>query len=390
MSTTSRPVCAGPLRCGLLLLFLFASPPAVRAQEAEEAQEAGYRLPLVLGPHATPWKLLAGTLTRDAARLELRAGTQLVVSDYRFGDCVWEMDYCTLGPQPVEPVFYFRADAAPGGAAVCGPAVRLRQPAAAARARWRRTSRGQATCPTWHHLRIELCGNCATATVNGTRVSSITCGGRPDGLLAIGVAGDSQSSLAVSHMQVTETGYASLFSGSDLSGWEGADADAARCWRAADGLLECTGQAGPWLRSRVQYSDFRLRLEYRVQAGGNSGVYVRVPRDGNHHGPGAGIEVQILDDGAPRYSDLKPYQFTASLYAIAPAAHGTARPPGMWNSLEICCVGHHYTITHNGQVVLDATEHTCPALAERLTRGFVGLQNHSEAVWFRHLRIASP
>ena len=34
------------------------------------------------------------------------------------------------------------------------------------------------------------------------------------------------------------------------SGWEGAGADAADCWKVADGLLQCTGQEGPWLRSR--------------------------------------------------------------------------------------------------------------------------------------------
>ena len=159
------------------------------------------------------------------------------------------------------------------------------------------------------------------------------------GYWRIRVAGDPGSSLALADLQVTETGYLSLFNGTDLSNWEGAGADAARCWQAAHGLLQCTGQEGPWLRSRAEYGDFRLRLEYRLQEGGNSGVYVRVPSDGNHHGAGAGIEVQMLDDASPRYRDLKPYQFAASLYAVVPAVRGSARAPGQWNSLDIRCVG---------------------------------------------------
>ena len=165
--------------------------------------------------------------------------------------------------------------------------------------------------------------------------------------------------------------------------------DAALCWKVEDELLQCTGAEGPWLRSRNQFGDFELRLEYRVREGGNSGVYVRVPADGNHRDAGAGVEVQILDDSSPRYRDLQPYQFSASLYAIAPAAPRSARPAGTWNSLDIRCCGDRYTISHNGQVVLDVSQRDYPELAQRLTNGFLGLQNHSETVWFRHLRIRS-
>jgi hypothetical protein len=238
-------------------------------------------------------------------------------------------------------------------------------------------------------VRIEVTGPRASVICNGLCIGTVSCLGQSEGLLAMRIAGDAGSTLVCSRLTVTETGFTSLFNGVDLSGWEGAGADAARCWKVADELLQCTGQEGPWLRTRAEYGDFRLRLEYRVQAGGNSGVYVRVPGDGNHHGAGAGIEVQILDDDADRYRDLQPYQFCASLYAVAPAARGSARPPGTWNSLDIRCAGRRYTITHNGQVVLNVSEQDFPELAVRLTRGFLGLQNHSEAVWFRHLRISA-
>ena len=87
-----------------------------------------------------------------------------------------------------------------------------------------------------------------------------------------------------------------------------------------DGMLKCTGEKGPWLRSTEQFADFNVRLEYKLKTGGNSGVYIRVPEDGDHHGDGSGIEVQIIDDTVP---NLKPYQFTGSLYAIVPAVYPT-------------------------------------------------------------------
>src|SRR5204863_509284 len=81
---------------------------------------------------------------------------------------------------------------------------------------------------------------------------------------------------------------------------------------------------------------------------GNSGVYIRVPEDGKHHGEGAGIEVQVLDDSAERYRQIKPWQYTGSLYAIAPATIHVGKPAGEWNTLEINCRGKAYHVFHNG------------------------------------------
>jgi hypothetical protein len=130
-----------------------------------------------------------------------------------------------------------------------------------------------------------------------------------------------------------------------------------------------------------------LRLQYRVRDGGNSGVYIRVPEDGNHHGPGAGIEVQVLDDASPRYAKLKPYQFSAGLYAVVAPEPRVSRNAGEWNSLEINCRGKHYTVIHNGVTVVDASDQEFAELGERRIQGFLGLQNHSERVWFRDIRI---
>ena len=119
-----------------------------------------------------------------------------------------------------------------------------------------------------------------------------------------------------------------------------------------------------------------------------------MPFDGDHRGKElsggkpSGLEVQVLDDADKRYKDLKPYQYCGSLYAIEAASPHVGRPAGRWNSLEIDCRGADYRIVHNGVTGIDAKGEATPELKERLLSGYLGLQNHSEEVWFRNLRIA--
>jgi hypothetical protein len=241
----------------------------------------------------------------------------------------------------------------------------------------------------WNEMRLRAAGTTATLEINGQCVWTFAGLTETAGWLGLYADAACGGPLEFKDVVVTEIGYRSLSNGTDLSGWEGGGSDAAQCWKVEDSLLLCTGHKGPWLRSCEQFEDFNLRLEYKLRPGGNSGVYIRVPADGNHHGAGAGIEVQILDDAAPRYKDLKPYQFSGSLYAIVPAAPRVARPAGEWNSLEINCRRMSYRVTQNGVDVISADDNAAAELKQRLVKGYLGLQNHSEEVWFRNLRIGA-
>ncbi len=184
-----------------------------------------------------------------------------------------------------------------------------------------------------------------------------------------------------------------LFNGRNLDGWEPVGQHAADDWLVHDGCLVCRGKHHSWLRTSREYGDFCLALEYQLTDGANSGVYVHVPADGNHHRdraslPPAGFEIQILDDHAARYiGKLKDYQYSASLYDIAAAVPRVSKPAGSWNTLEIRCDGSHVTVVHNGVRVVDATPEHYPLLALRNTRGFLGLQSHNGTVRFRNIRL---
>ncbi len=351
------------------------------------------RLPLDFAarPALSGWTLTVGQATVDDQQLILPGGSALAYSDFSFDDFVVELDYCRLGTGAIEPVVRLRNELGRDTGQLHGPAITLAAGQRGPRGARRRANlrNSPEAAGVWQHLRIECIGDHAVVYRNSSPAGS-HCLDRGEGLLALAAHGDCQAAVAFRNVVVTETRYRHLFNGRDLQGWEGAGSEAASCWEAQHGLLVCNGAPGPWLRSREQYGDFNLRLQYQLKDGGNSGVYVRVPADGLHHGAGAGLEVQILDDASPRYRDLKPYQFSASLYAIAPATPGSTRAVGQWNALEIDCRGTRYRVTHNGQAVIDTSAVEFPELAERLVHGFLGLQNHSETVWFRQLRIGPP
>jgi hypothetical protein len=186
-------------------------------------------------------------------------------------------------------------------------------------------------------------------------------------------------------------GFVSLYNGDDLAGWEVTDGKL-EAWKADGEILSCVAEGGGWLRTKKQYSDFILKLDYRIPAGGNSGVGLRLPPEGLPHE--AGMEIQILDDDADQHKDLKPAQYTGSIYYQVASKRGAAKPAGEWNSYEISCRGPLVKVVLNGETVAEASldkyvtgEGGHPALADRPEIGAIGLQSHGSKVEFRNVAI---
>ncbi len=244
----------------------------------------------------------------------------------------------------------------------------------------------------WNAFDVRVGGDTVSLKINGQPAYSVSGLKQPDGHLGFQVEVPVGGQFLLKNIRITELGYRPLFNGRDLTGWQPVGDVAEACWSVADGLLVCSGKKGPWLRSDAEFDDFNVRLEYRLSTGGNSGMYVRVPLDGNHHRdndtlPPAGFEVQILDDAAPGHLKLKDYQYSASIYDIAGANPRVSRPVGEWNSLEINCRGQHVTTWHNGHRVANITAADSPLLGLRSTKGFLGLQNHNTVVKLRDIRL---
>ena len=194
---------------------------------------------------------------------------------------------------------------------------------------------------------------------------------------------------AVGLATTADEGFVSLFDGKSLEGWSSVGGKPDN-WSVQDGVLVTKGQGGGWLSTNKMYSDFVLKLEYRLGPRGNSGVFLRAPHQGD---PAyTGMEIQILDDDADAYKDLKPFQYTGSVYGVIAAKRGHTKPPGQWNAMEITTKGPRVTVKLNGETIVDGSvEDHSEAFAEHpgLKRkdGYIGLQSHSEPLEFRDIQI---
>ncbi len=186
-----------------------------------------------------------------------------------------------------------------------------------------------------------------------------------------------------------EDGATPLFDNKSLSGWEPVNSKPGN-WTVKDGQLLTKGEGGGWLSTTNIYSNFTLSLEYKTTKGGNSGVFIRCPRQGD--GAYVGMEIQLLDDDDDQYKALKPYQYTGSVYGVIAAKRGSTRPHGEWNTMDITANGPKVIITLNGNKIVDGrldehpdSEKTHPGILRK--DGYIGLQSHSDEVAFRNIRI---
>ena len=353
-------------------------------------EPAGTRVSLFGGENLDGWKVTGcEAVVRDGVLL-VKAGNGLIRTDHRYRDFVLELEWRALDPNRWDSGIYFRFDLPlPKGRPWPNryQANLLKGQEGNCNGLEGAKSTGLVKPGEWNSLKLTVTGTKAKMEMNGKPAWEADGLEQADGYIALQAEVPGGGQFEFRNIFITELGYQALFNGRDLSGWETTGNVDPPCWQAEDGMLTCTGQTGSWLRSVDQFDDFNLRLQYKLEEGGNSGVYCRIPEGGNHHGPGSGIEVQVLDDTAERYKNLKPYQFAASLYAIVAAEPRVGLPAGRWNTLEINCLDTSYCVTHNGVVVVDADASGYPELKTRLTQGFLGFQNHRTKVWYKDLRF---
>lgn len=356
---------------------------------AQAADSTGVRSQAFNGQDLAGWHVTGCEVGVENGLFVIKEGNGFVRTDSRYLDFVLELDYKPRKAEMYDAGIYIRCELpADGKPWPSQYQVNLKQGDELNLIKFPKgRSTGLVKPGDWNHVKLTVISDKATMEINGKPAWETDGIEVKQGYIGIQVEVPMGGQFEFKDIFITELDAKPLFDGQSLAGWEGAGEPAEKCWKAEGGMIVCTGEKGPWLRSKDQHGDFNLRLEYKLKAGGNSGVYIRVPEDGNHHGDGAGVEIQVLDDKADRYKTLKPYQYTGSVYAVVPAGQHVCREAGQWNSLEINCRGSAYHIVHNGVTIVAADEATWPGLKGRLTSGFLGLQNHSEEVWFRNLRV---
>lgn len=182
-----------------------------------------------------------------------------------------------------------------------------------------------------------------------------------------------------------------LFNGTDFAGWIGST-DA---YEIVDGAICCKHGRGGNLLTEREFSNYVVRLEFKLPPGGNNGLAIRAPAP-NVDSAYEGLELQVLDNDAPQYKNIHDYQVHGSVYGVAPAQRGFLRATGEWNYQEVVVDGPRVIVRLNGVTITDANldelrangtpdGRAHPGLAR--TSGHFGFAGHDDPVMFRNIRL---
>lgn len=186
-----------------------------------------------------------------------------------------------------------------------------------------------------------------------------------------------------------------LFNGENLDGWdiyiENDSLTPEQFFYVTEGVIETVGVPMGHLRTKKQYSNYRLHLEWRYPAEPtNSGVYLHTSGDDaaipNHFQgqlkyenagdfiiSGVGLTATVQDSVCTSTPDVRP---------LIPKLHPSNEKPAgdEWNSYDITCKGDTIELRVNGLLQNVATNLS-------VTSGSIGLQAEGSRIQFRNLWV---
>jgi hypothetical protein len=188
-------------------------------------------------------------------------------------------------------------------------------------------------------------------------------------------------------------GFVALFNGRDLQGWQSwyanppdaaqttdaerqqaqakANAEWLAHWQVENGELVFDGK-GVHLITERPYADFELWLDWKIERGGDSGIYLRDTP-----------QVQIWDN-----ADGSGGLFNNEHHRSKPLTKAD-NPPGEWNRFRILMIGDRVTVWLNETLVVHDTplESYWDKSAPLPKEGRIWLQAHGTPLRFRNIFI---
>jgi hypothetical protein len=156
-------------------------------------------------------------------------------------------------------------------------------------------------------------------------------------------------------------------------------------WTVKDGVIHCTGKGGISLQTTKDYGNFELMIDWKIEKGGDSGIYLR-----------GQPQVQIWDsDNLAKGLEADAGKGSGGLWnnpkedkAKVPLKKAD-KPVGEWNTFHITMVGDEVTIKLNGELVVDKGK--LPNYFEKgqplPAKGPIELQIHGNPLWFKNIYI---
>ncbi len=208
-----------------------------------------------------------------------------------------------------------------------------------------------------------------------------------------------------------------MFDGSTFTNWKGYNrADVPGCWTIEDGTLKINRRNAEFEGNKDRgdivftqaFKNFEFEFEFKVSKGANSGIFYLAREIKGMPIYRSAPEYQVLDN--EHHPDAKMgvngNRKAASLYDLIPAVPQNSKPYGEWNTGKITVNNGQVTHYLNGEKVVTYTlwgnewlnmiegskfkgwtEMIEAGGTERT--GLIGLQDHSDDVWFKNLRIRS-
>ena len=226
--------------------------------------------------------------------------------------------------------------------------------------------------------------------------------------LCIGIVSSAQTSINKLDAREQADGWKLLFDGRTKNGWhvynKKSDGSA---WRVADGALFLDpkakgpeGEGGGDIISDQEFENFHLKLEWKLEPGGNSGLIIQAQEDPKYrYAWVTGPEIQIIDNDG--HADAKNKKHRAGdLYDLVAATPETVKPIGEWNLMEVVQKNGTLELFLNGSKVVTTTQwddNWTKLIAEskframpdfgKFRKGRISLQDHGNAVYFRNIKI---
>jgi len=208
-----------------------------------------------------------------------------------------------------------------------------------------------------------------------------------------------------------KAGWVLLFNGKDFTGWRQCNGtEMPKNWIIEENAMKVfTGEGrkpgqganGDIVYGAKKFRNFELSIDWKASEMANSGIFYNVrevPKQAIYY---AAPEVQVLDNVKATDNKLASH-LAGSLYDMLPADPKTVKPAGEWNTIVIRVQDGKVTHTQNGVKVVEYTLWTpewdalvanskfkaFPGFTEGISKeGYIGLQDHGYAVWFRNIKI---
>jgi len=186
-----------------------------------------------------------------------------------------------------------------------------------------------------------------------------------------------------------------LFNGKNLDGWtifvKDSTINPGEFFYVNDGCIETVGKPAGYLRTKKEYSNYKLHVEWRYpEEPTNSGIFLHTVGPDqiwpNHFQ--AQLKFQNAGDfivqGVGLSATLNDTVFTSTVDPqkplIAKMNPTNETPAGEWNSYDITCRGNTIEVRVNGLLQNVATN--CSE-----TKGSIGLQAEGSKIQFRNLYV---